>query len=79
MKMKNLLIDKMNELKQYEAVETGVPCLAIDDVEKMLEEHKEDIENHIRCGLLFCGYDKEGNANFMGTNAEWKKFDDGNF
>lgn len=82
-KTKNILIDKMNELKRYYAEDTGVPCLAFDDVEKLIEKgfekEREKIMNGLNCGLTLTGFYEDGEPEFTGTNEQWAKFNDGDF
>lgn len=74
------MLKKLYALPQYSAEETGVPCVALDDVEKMLIAENDYILNASKCGLVFTGeYDSAGSPIFMGNNSQWKKFDDGSF
>lgn len=60
---------------QYSALETGVPCLALDDVIKLVIDERNEIKKGINCGLVFTGnYDENGRPDFIGTTEEWKKF-----
>jgi hypothetical protein len=44
-----------------------------------IEEQNEKIENGLNCGLTFTGEFEEDRPQFIGTNLQWKKYDDGEF
>lgn len=71
---KNYLIDKLNNLPQYSAEETGTPCLAFDDVMEVMQYDKILLAEE--CGLTFTGYEK-GEAQFIGDDKAWDNFNKG--